>query len=296
MIIVGLKGGLGNQLFQYAAGRRLAHIHNTIVKLDTTAYYYGGPRQFELNHFNIKENIAVTAEINQLTSVKNNKLQRLIHDLLHNHPNLAPTHIRYNKTNFNPRILTLPDNVYLEGYWTSERYFKDIENIIRKEFTFKNPPSEQIQQIIEQISAVNSVSLHIRRGDYVLDPKTNQTHGICGLDYYYRCIEQISLKIKYPHFFIFSDNMDWCRNNLKIKYHPVNYVDHNQPDKACEDLRLMSLCKHHIIANSTFSWWGAWLAADKDKIVFTPEKWFARDDINTDEMFPKDWIMVKASA
>jgi hypothetical protein len=290
MIIAALKGGLGNQLFQYAAGRRLAHIHNTVLKLDTTAYYYGGPRQFELIHFNIEENIAVTAEINQLTLVKSNKVQRVIHSIFYNHKKLAPTHIQYNKVNFNPRILTLPDNVYLEGYWASEKYFKDIENIIRRQFTFRNPPSEQNQQIIKQISAVNSVSLHIRRGDYISDTKTNKTHGTCGLDYYNRCIEQICLKVKSPHFFVFSNDIDWCRNNLKVKC-PINYVDHNNSDKAYEDLRLMSFCKHHITANSSFSWWGAWLAAYKEKIVFVPEKWFAKD-MNTEGMIPDNWIKI----
>jgi len=290
MIIAALKGGLGNQLFQYAAGRRLAHIHNTVLKLDTMAFYYGGPRQFELIHFNIEENIAVTAEINQLTLVKSNKVQRIIYSIFYNHKKLAPTHIQYNKVNFNPRILTLPDNVYLEGYWASEKYFKDIENIIRREFTFKNPPSEQNQQIIKQISEVNSVSLHIRRGDYISDTKTNKTHGICDIDYYNRCIEQINLKVKCPHFFVFSDDINWCRNNLKVKS-PINYVDHNNSDKAYEDLRLMSFCKHHIIANSSFSWWGAWLAAYKGEIVFVPKKWFAKD-MNIEGMIPDNWIKV----
>ena len=292
MIIVHLKGGLGNQLFQYAAGRTLAYIHNTVLKLDTTAYYYGGPRQFELYHFNIQENIAVTAEVQKLTEVKQNRLQKLLHSLMHSHPKLSLNHFRYNKMQYNPDFLKLPDNVYLEGYWLSEKYFSDIKDIIRREFTFKHPPDETNRKLADHISAANSVSIHIRLGDYITDLKTGQTHGICGLDYYHKSIEELSSKINQPHFFVFSDNMDWCRNKLKVKY-PVNYVDHNPPDRACEDLRLMSLCKHHIIANSTFSWWGAWLAANKNKMVFAPEKWFARDDINTDEILPNDWIRVK---
>ncbi|MGB8227453.1 MAG: hypothetical protein WCE45_11415, partial [Sedimentisphaerales bacterium] len=117
MIIVCLKGGLGNQLLQYAAGRQLAYIHNTIVKLDTTAYYYGGPRRFELSHFNIQENVAVTAEIRKLTNVKQNKLQKLFHVLTHGHAALSPTHIRYNKALYKADFFKLPDNIYLEGYW-----------------------------------------------------------------------------------------------------------------------------------------------------------------------------------
>jgi len=178
MIIVCLKGGLGNQLFQYAAGRQLAHIHNTIIKLDTTAYYYGGPRRFELSHFNIQENVAVTEEIKMLTDVKQNRLQRLFHALTHSHAAVSPTHIIYNKAIYNPDFFKLPDNIYLEGYWPSEKYFSNIKDIIRREFTFKKAPDEANRKLAEQIAAVNSVSIHIRRGDLTEDAKAAQSHGI----------------------------------------------------------------------------------------------------------------------
>ena len=290
MIIVHLKGGLGNQLFQYAAARSLAHIHNTMVKLDTTSYYYGGPRQFELCHFNIQENIAATAEIQKLTEVKQNRLQKLLHLLLHSHPKLSPNHVRYNKVQYNADFLKLPDNIYLEGYFESEKYFINIADTIRNEFKVKNELNGKNKDIAEMMQNVQSVNICVRRGDFVTDPKANLTHGVCSLDYYYHCIEQINLKIERPHFFVFSDDIDWCRNNLKVKY-PVNYVDHQQ-DKPYENLRLMSFCRHHIIANSTFPWWGAWLADNKDKIVFAPEKWFAKTDINTEGMIPDNWIKV----
>jgi virulence-associated protein VapD len=291
MIIVCLKGGLGNQLFQYAAGRQLAHIHNTIVKLDTTAYYYGGPRQFELRHFNIQENIATSQEIKKLTEVRQNRLQKLLHTILYNHPKLSPNHFRYNKTQYKADFLKLPDNIYLEGYWQSEKYFSDIKDILRQEFTFKQTPDETSQKLTNQITRVNSVSIHVRRGDYVEDSKAAQSHSLCQMQYYYDCIKYITQKVNNPHFFIFSDDIDWCRNNLKV-LNDVKYVAHNRSDKAYEDLRLMSLCRHHIIANSSFSWWGAWLSTNNDKIVFAPKKWFASKNFNIDDIVPTGWIKI----
>ena len=290
MIIVGLKGGLGNQLFQYAAGRQLAHIHNTIVKLDTTAYYYGGPRQFELSHFNIQENIAVTAEIKKLTEVKQNRLQKLFYPLLHSHPKLSPNHIKYNKIPYKAAFFKLPDNIYLEGYWSSEKYFNDINDIIHLEFTFKKPLDETNQKFAEQITAVNSVSLHIRRGDYTEDSKAAQSHGLCSMQYYRDCIEYIIQKVNTPYFFIFSDRPDWVRNNLRLS-HPAVYISHNAGSKDYEDMRLMSLCKHNIIANSTFSWWAAWLNSNPQKIILAPKKWFADKKFNIDDIIPAGWII-----
>ncbi|MBA7625211.1 O-antigen biosynthesis glycosyltransferase WbnK [subsurface metagenome] len=289
MIIVKLKGGLGNQLFQYAAGRRLAEVHKTILKMDTTAYYYGGPRQYELNHFNIRENVAVTAEIEKLIRLKQSKVQRFLHGLFHNHPKRPPTYICNNHSDFNPEVLNLPDNIYLEGYWCSEKYFIDIADIIRKEFTVKTPQTGKNKELAELINLAESVSIHIRRGDYIEDQKAKQSHDICTLDYYYNCIEHVTSELTKPHFFIFSDNPLWCKNNLQL-LQPATFVGHNGPSQSYEDLRLMSQCRHNIIANSTFSWWGAWLNPNKDKLVLAPRKWLARKDKNSKDIIPSQWI------
>ncbi|MBT9150861.1 MAG: O-antigen biosynthesis glycosyltransferase WbnK [candidate division WS2 bacterium] len=135
------------------------------------------------------------------------------------------------------------------------------------------------------------MSLHIRRGDYVFNLHTNQFHGTCDLDYYFRCVEYLTTKVKNPHFFIFSDEPEWARNNLKLSY-PTTLVDHNEADKNYEDLRLMSQCKYHIIANSTFSWWGAWLSQNPEKIVFAPKRWLKSDDYNPKDLMPDKWIKV----
>lgn len=290
MIIAILKGGLGNQLFQYAFGRNLARIHNTVLKLDISDFQGASRIPYYLSHFNIQENFASPEEIKNLIDPRQTVIDKWIYSLFHNRPKITKNHIVVKSPHFDPGFLKLPDNVYINGYFQSEKYFIDIVNIIRNEFKVKYELAGKNKDIAEMMKTVSSVGIGVRRGDYVTDPKANQTHGVCSLDYYYHCIEQINLKVKCPHFFVFSDDIDWCRNNLKVKY-PINYIDHPQ-DKPYDKLRLMSFCKHYIISNSSFDWWGAWLAPNKDKIVFAPEKWFARGDINTDGIIPDNWIKV----
>ena len=184
-----------------------------------------------------------------------------------------------------PWVLDLPNGT--EYRW---HYFINIADIIRNEFKIKAEMDSENGNIAEMIQNSQSVSIHIRRGDYITNPKAIQKHGVCGLDYYNRCAEQISLKIKSPRFFVFSNDFDWSRKNIKLPNDAI-YIGHNGPNEAYKDLQLMSFCKYHITANSTFSWWGAWLAAYKDKIVFVPKKWFAKD-MNTEGMMPDNWIKV----
>ncbi|MFH1615459.1 MAG: alpha-1,2-fucosyltransferase [Planctomycetota bacterium] len=297
MIIVYLKGGLGNQLFQYALGRHLAEIHNTELKLDVSAYGYSTPqadtfcglRKYALHPFSIKENFASREQVKQLTEVKQTALREWLHNLLHKHPPRPRSFICGNYTSFNPGILKLPDNVYLEGYWQSEKYFLGISRIIHREFAVKTPQSGRDRELAEQMASTCSVAVSVRRGDYASQPKKQQTHGLCDRDYYLRCVEFIVQKLAKPHFFVFSDEIAWCRENLKLPY-PVVFIDHNGPDKIHENLRLMSQCRHDIISNSTFAWWGAWLNQNPDKIVLAPEKWFAKADKSSADLLPDRWI------
>ena len=289
MIIIYLKGGLGNQMFQYAMGRCLAESHKTQLKMDISAYNYDGPLEYFLGPFNIQENFASPEEIKKLTTIEQNEFQRIVHSLFHSHPKKARTLVRENRTIFNKKMLNLPDNVYLEGYWQSEKYFLNIENIIRKEFTIKTPQTGKNKELSEIIAASQSVSIHIRRGDYVSSTKTNQTHGTCELDYYDKCINELKKTIKKPHFFIFSNDIPWCRKNLKMSA-DITFVEHNTMKNAHEDLRLMSQCKHNIISNSSFSWWAAWLNTNENKLVFAPQKWFANKKKNADFIVPEKWI------
>lgn len=294
MIIVKLMGGLGNQMFQYAAGRRLAHIHNVPLKLDLSWFSniekVNTARRYELHIFNITADTASPAEVARFKkdrlSAFPNVLKKIINaaNLLHNSKWIREKHYH-----FDPSILELPDNVYLEGFWQSEKYFSDIGGVIRKEFTVKIEPVPLNRQTAEAILRSEAVSVHVRRGDYVLNPSTSEFHGICSLEYYMKAIENIAARVERPHFYFFSDEPEWVRENLVTGY-PATFIDHNGPDKAYEDMRLMSLCKHHVIANSSFSWWGAWLCENHEKIVIAPKKWFNKEDMNTKDLIPEKWI------
>ena len=291
MIIVKLKGGIGNQMFQYAAGRRLTYVLGTELKLDISVFENYNLRKYELGSFNILEDFASPREVKTLTSQKNGVLAGLVRCLLRRPKDLAPSHIRESYFHFDSEILNLPNNVYLDGYWQNEKYFNNIEDVIRKEFAITVPQTSENQKIAELISSHESVSLHVRRGDYVSDLQTSKVHGTCGLDYYARAIAEIYSRVDSPHFFVFSDDMEWSKANLDIS-HPVVFVDHNNALTSYEDLRLMSLCKHHIIANSSFSWWGAWLNQNSCKIVLAPKKWFNSVDYNTKDLIPDGWLKI----
>ena len=292
MIIVKLIGGLGNQMFQYALGRHLAEKHNTLLKLDISGFETYTLHKYALGAFNIQENFASPQEVQSFTRLKAGVLKKIIRRLAGGPPLLASTHvIEKKKFHFCPDILELPDNIYLEGSWQSEKYFSAIAEIIRREFTVESPQAGKDKELADQIAEHESVSLHIRRADYVSDAHTQQVHGTCDMNYYFQCIEQLSQKIKAPHFFIFSDDPEWAYANMKLRYQ-YTIVDHNNADKNYEDLRLMSLCKYHIIANSSFSWWGAWLSQYDQKIVFVPQRWLKSEAYEVDDLIPAKWIKI----
>ena len=238
------------------------------------------PREYALDDFNISGKLLKTGIFYRILS----KLSFL--------ENIRPPQRKYyikekQIFHFDPEVFKISGNVYLDGYWQNEKYFKDIEEIIRKEFTLKNPFNKIISGIAEKISETNSVSLHIRRGDYVKDKITNQLHGVCSLDYYLNAINRILEKVSKPSFFIFSDDIEWAKNNLKLNYSTFFISDNLIKDS--EELVLMSKCKHNIIANSSFSWWGAWLNQNPQKIVIAPKQWFKDSSIKTDDLIPDSW-------
>ena len=290
MIIVKLIGGLGNQMFQYSVGRQLAEMHNTKLKLDVTGFEKYQLRSYNLGAFNVKEQFATRDEIRSFAGSAPRLVERLWRHV--GRPRLfrKQPYIKEISLRFDPDILGLPDNVYLEGYWQSEKYFLGIADTIRQELTVKDPLRGKNLEIADLMRSYDSVSLHVRRGDYVADTTTNQHHGVCSLDYYARCAAAVSERIANPHFFIFTDDPVWVRENLKLPY-PSTFVDHNGPSQAHEDIRLMSACQHHIIANSSFSWWGAWLNKSAGKRVFAPKQWFAAEDVQTkaDDLVPGGW-------
>lgn len=291
MIIVKLHGGMANQMFPYAAARRLAHVLDTELKLDVTGFSVYRERQdlafrkYSLGVFNIQESFATLAEIERLTTRK----KRVLENIFSRKAARPASYVKERHFHFDPRIMELNGDIYLDGNWNSFRYFEDITPLIRKEFTLRQPPTGHNAELLELIDTTASVSVHVRRGDYVSNPKVNAIYGCCGLDYYRRAIEFIGEKLPSPHFFVFSDDPQWVRSNLFLDW-PMTLVDCNGPLDAHEDLRLMSRCRQHIIANSGFSWWGAWLDPNPEKVVVAPEHWFSNNRPETRDLLPSDWV------
>jgi|SRR3990172_4701193 len=290
MVIVKLIGGLGNQLFQYAMARRISYLHNIPLKLDISGFVEYKLHNYSLMHFNIIEDIATQGEIDKFKphNVFSKQLFKLLNKfIIFNHSYVMERH-HY----FDPDILKIHGNsdsdVYLDGYWQSEKYFLDIEAVVRDELSIKTLPDHENEIMIEKIINSAAVSLHIRRADYVANSLTSKIYGTCTLDYYYEAVNMVAEKVEAPHFYIFSDDPPWVLANLKLKY-PSTFVAHNGPDKNYEDLRLMSLCRHNIIANSTFSWWGAWLNQNADKIVVAPKHWFV-NQTDVRDLLPQVWV------
>lgn len=291
MIIVRLFGGLGNQLFQYAAGRRLSRMHDTTLKLDVSHFQYDKLRSYELEPFSIQQEFATAEEIMELKGTAKRGLDRIAFSV---GQKLRPYYHRSifreaRSGRLDPNILKTCKNVYLDGYWQSEKYFVNIKDVIRREFVVKYELDDQNREMANKIAGTESVSIHVRRGDYVSDLRTNMP--VCGLDYYERCVKLISKTVSDAHFYVFSDDRDWIVENLPFD-HATTFVTHNDVNKGYEDLRLMSMCKHNIIANSSFSWWGAWLNPNVNKIVLAPRKWHKDESIDTHDLLPEGWISI----
>lgn len=300
MIIVKLIGGLGNQLFQYALGRQLAEINSTILKLDLSGFEEYKLQRYALQPFEIWQNIATIEEIETFKQKNSTRQLRLSSKIGRRLGfQFYPTFNFYQNTivinekqfSFDPSVLELKGNIYLDGYWQTEKYFVKIKDILLREFSIKYKQDSINTELAMQIKNTESVSIHIRRGDYISNPKTNQVHGVCSMDYYQKSVNQIVQQFPNCHFYIFSDDHSWVKDNFKVNL-PMTMVDHNDASTNYEDLRLMSLCNHNIIANSSFSWWGACLNKNSEKIVIAPERWFNDPTVDTSDLIPENWIKI----
>lgn len=291
MIIVCLIGGLGNQMFQYATARAVAYRTNMPLKLDVTAFANYKLRPYRLGCFNIIEDFATETEVRRFRRPRRRQIIAFTTYEIKKHllPWRGPKFVEEQGLSFDPGILRIDESAYLIGYWQSEKYFADVAELIRQEFTLKSEPDKLNEQVLDEIEVANSVSLHIRRGDYISNPVTNKVHGVLGLDYYSRAVNYVASRTAQPHFFIFSDDIAWAKENLRLSF-PLSFIEHNGKGREYEDLRLMSRCKHHIIANSSFSWWGAWLNANPEKIVVSPEKWFNDPSLESKDLIPEYWV------
>ncbi len=289
MITVKIIGGLGNQLFQYATARRLAYVHKTMLKLDTTAFASYSLHEYVLNHLRIHAEIISKKELRKVRGFCAFPLVSFIFRKM----NLSRCGalVRERSLRFDPSVLELSDNVYLDGYWQSEKYFQDIREILLKELVVADALSGQNEAMAKTISASNAISIHVRRGDYVNNSQTNKIHGVLSLEYYRAAIKFFEDKYDDAHFFIFSDDPAWVGEHLQL-LRPHTFVEHNGAKKNYEDMRLMSMCKHNIIANSSFSWWGAWLNQNPNKIVVAPKKWFGAPKMHEKNLCPRDWVRI----
>jgi Glycosyl transferase family 11 len=260
MIITKIQGGLGNQMFQYAYGRSLSYKYNTDFYLDISFYknqFSETIREFELDKFS-----------NTYTYV--------------NIPVLNNYHIHRIQDSFSyqEHLVSSYTHYYLDGYWQSEKYFKINSDIIRNDFS---PSNDMISKLNKKpLIDTNTVSMHIRRTDYV---KSNGYHPVQDIEYYKKALDIIG---EYDYIFVFSDDMQWCKDNL-----PFNNMVFMSDFSNLEDLYLMSMCKNNIIANSSFSWWGAWLNNNPNKKVIAPNKWFGeKTGIDESDIIPETWIKI----
>jgi len=285
MITVILKGGLGNILFQYAVGRQVAIKNNTTLRLNLSRYMQKHDL-FARKIIRPLQDFGFT-EILYRPPVYKKILWR--HGLYL--PAADKKFYHEKEWGFDPKVLELDDGVYLDGYFQSEKYFKDIAPTIRKDLRLKQPSFNQATLIYkEKITNSNSVGIHIRRGDYLSSP----LHHVCDLNYYLKAITYMRERLTSPQFFVFSDDIEWCLRNIKLdngdfvnlKDSKINFIN---------DFWLLSLCKHTIMPNSTFSWWAAWLNENPDKIVVVPHRWFTKEVLNAkalQDTIPENWVQL----
>jgi hypothetical protein len=292
MIIVRLKGGLGNQMFQYAFGRALSIASGQALKLDIEGYKRPAgadtPRRFALDAFDIK---AVPANAEEVKKVKYpfgfaSRLWRAFSlKILQRH------FIPFQKAGYDALVAKAKSgkDVYVDGFFQSEKYFTGIEADLHTDFTLRKPMSPAGQNAALLIARDSfAVSLHIRRGDYVTSAKTQAHHGSCDIAYYEKAVAQMPAG---STFYVFSDDIAWAEKNLKLG-RPTIFV--SKPDiKDVEEMVLMSACRHNIIANSSFSWWAAWLNAHPGKIVIAPKTWARKNDQTWyKDIVPSSWTRI----
>lgn len=295
MIIVKLYGGFGNQMFQYATAKALSLRMKTELYLDLSEF--NNPktitkRKYELSVFqSINDKILTSNDMPSYFLYPTNKFNKYRNHILKIISNYYGPYkyIKEKFFRFRKDLLStsIKKNIVIDGYWQTEKYFLEYENEIRSVFCFDFLNKHNLE---DDILNTNSVGVHFRRGDYVSDIKTNNFHGLCDINYYIKSTGYFEKKNINYTYFIFSDDIDWVIQNLpepiKQKSIFVNTENHFY------DMKLMSLCKHNIIANSSFSWWGAWLNKNQNKIVIAPKIWFNDRKQDTCNIIPMKWLRI----
>jgi hypothetical protein len=296
MIIVHLRGGLGNQMFQYAAGRALAQRYAVELKIDLSWYQKDFLRSYGLSSFNLKVSFSDEQDLKFIFGGKSLTLGRIASRLWESRRPYYQRKVFIEKSFcFDPNFWNAPSQVMLVGYWQSEKYFGEIADQLRRDFTLVKTPDERFSNFESKISEVPSVGVHVRRGDYVNNPKTNAFHGLCTLEYYQQAIALISERYgKDLQFFVFTDDPQWVMDNFELTS-SYTLIAPSGKGKEADDLILMSRCRHFIIANSSYSWWAAWLGQFTDKMVIAPKHWFRAEGYENVDLIPSDWIRLGGS-
>lgn len=291
MLLIKIKGGLGNQMFQYATGRLLSHKNGIDLFLD--ANFIPSNKKEESRDFDlIKFNIVASPSLPEEAEKIRNKLGIFSKIIRKIKTKIFSKYI----LDFHPKLLRKIDqkikkdkDVYVEGYFQSEKNFLEIKDILLKEFTLKEEfQSETFKKIQAELISKNSVSVHVRRGDYTSNPSVQKYHGACSLEYYKNAINKVKESVENPVFYFFSDDPNWISENFELNENKKIISGKNL--STPEELILMSSCKHNIIANSTFSWWGAWLNQNHDKIVISPTPWVEKLPNPHPNIIPETWI------
>jgi len=293
IVVSKIIGGLGNQMFQIAAGMAVAKRCSSPLLLDISAL-----RKYRKHHgYLLPEVFKTSPELAskwKLIFLLKSDYRKVLYG-----PITGQVSLRQNTRNivcyqlhqgYSQDFDKLSGPCYLSGYWQSEKFFVGIEDEIRNLFSFNEPADSVNAEILSKICSCNAVSLHVRRGDYVTEQDTNVFHGICSWDYYKAAIEYVEAKVPDAKFFGFSDDPEWLRNKAK-GMHSLEVVDINHGPKSYLDMYLMTRCKHHIIANSSFSWWGAYLGLNEQKIVVAPSPWLRGDPEGIKDIYCNGWTV-----
>ena len=291
MIIVQLAGGLGNQMFQYAYGKALSVKLNCELNIDDSLLTNRVPctvnfRNYQLDYFNLDSQFAKNIGFPQYPSnfsITNPFIRGLHYFKVRIN---GFQYIRQKGFNYRPWHPSVLAKIFLDGYWQSEKFFKEQEDFIRADFSFRNQLFDIARTTELNIIKSNSVCVHIRRGDYL---KNQDVFHLVDIDYIRNAVDEISKDVESPVFYVFSDDIKWCKENIKIQHETVFITSTNAGESSLDHFQLMSKCKHFIISNSSFSWWAAWLSLNKEKIVIAPKKWFASDKLNDDDLIPSTW-------
>ena len=292
MILLRIQGGLGNQLFQYAAARQLSLRLNTKLYIDPSSYSnddYG--RTYGLNMYNIEAEMAPEKMINNWRSFTSHyRIQNFTSRLSSRLPKSLRFHnlIEYEFQPYNVSFSKFSGFIILNGYFQSPHYFDCIADIIRKDLILTQEPSKESKCLSAVMHECNSISIHVRRADYITHPGASQLFEVLSKEYYRLAMELLTEQVVNPRIFVFSDDINWCRKNLTFIV-DTTFVDHEGAHTDYEALWLMSQCKHHIIANSSFSWWGAWLGNNPAKLIVAPKTWFIDKTMIINDLIPSDW-------